>query len=342
MSPTGTECAPNFPFLMNLVPSQPLAALPHETVPARFSESRATGLVVLASLASGVLWSYWPTLERMAERWSRDPQYSHGFLVPVFAAIILTVRRGMLSNFVWQPTWWGMPLLLAGAAVRAFAASRDIESLDGLSLIPTLAGLVCLVGGWQALRWSWPALTFLAFMIPLPYQVEIALSHPLRGVATRSSTFLLQLLGFPALREGNVVLIEEVRLGVVDACSGLGMLMTFFALATAMAFIFKSPVADRVVLIISAVPIAVVANVIRISSTGMAYLWADSDTAYAIMHDLAGWLMMPLALLMLWMERWFLARLLPYRSIPRPLPVLWLNVPTMNPFPAPNSTALGS
>src|SRR4051812_3469782 len=106
-------------MLMKLMPSQPFATLRPDRLRFTALDKRRLGAAAMvASLASAVLWSYWPTLTRMADRWRLDPQYSHGFLVPLFAAIILTVRRGMLTNWTWRPTWWGLPMLLVGATLR--------------------------------------------------------------------------------------------------------------------------------------------------------------------------------------------------------------------------------
>lgn len=325
-------------MLMNLIHVPQAPAVTKESGPAAEGRSRwLAGGLALAGLTTALAWSYWPTLEKMADRWNRDPQYSHGFLVPIFAGLILWVRRPLFGEAVWQPTWWGLPLLVVGAGLRVAAAFRDIELLAAMSLLPTLVGLVLLVGGWSMVRWSWPAQAFLVFMIPLPYQFEIALSHPLRAIATRSSTFLLQLLGYPALHEGNVILIEDIRLGVIDACSGLGMLMTFFALATAMAFLVKAPLGDRLLLFVSAIPIAIVANVLRIVGTGIAYIHLDSETAHAIMHDLAGWLMMPIALGILWFESWYLSWLFPVQAPAQPLAILFPAMPLALPGPPTSS-----
>src|SRR5581483_8840929 len=137
------------------------------------------------------------------------------------------------------------PLLLAGVAMRLTAVRMDIEFLDGYSLLVVLAGLTWLVGGGSMLRWAWPAVAFLAFMVPVPFQLEMALAQPLRRLATLVSTYLLQTLGYPAIADGNIILIDEVKLGVADACSGLGMLVTFAALATAMAMVIPAPLLDR-------------------------------------------------------------------------------------------------
>ena len=232
----------------------------------------------------------------------------------------------MLKRVVWQPAWIGLGVIAVGVIARIIAVQTDIEPLEALALLPTVLGLVLLVGGWSVLRWSWPALAFLAFMLPLPFSLETALALPLRRLATQMSTFALQTLGCPALAEGNIIFIEDIRLGVEEACSGLGMLMTFFALATAMAMIVHASLPYRLLLVGSAIPIAILANVIRISATGVAYhlLGRDSELAQVIYHDLAGWLMMPMALGMLWLELQFLTHLFVEESVDAaaPLPLM--------------------
>jgi exosortase len=271
---------------------------------------RALGLRVgdIGVVGLCLVWCYWPTLLSMADRWSHDPQYSHGFLVPVFAAVVLWHRRALLPD-VRQPVWWGALVLLLAVLVRLGGAFYVVGALESFSLIPAIAGLVLLLGGWAALRWSWPAIAFLAFMMPLPYVLDMLLAQPLRHVATLASTYCLQTFGYPALAEGNIIEIEDVKLGVIDACSGLGMLMTFFALSTAMALIIQRRPADKVLMVVSAVPIAVIANVTRITATGVVHCeWGAR--AGELLHDGAGWLMMPLALGLLWLELRLLDRLL--------------------------------
>jgi exosortase len=289
--------------------------------------------LVLAALAMCVLWAYWPTLVAVSERWSDDPQYSHGFLVPVFALVILWSRREMRPRTWPRSSWWGLPLLLLAGLMRFIAAYFYFAPLDGLALLPALLGVCLLTAGWPALRWCWPALAFLSFMLPLPYQVEITLAQPLRGLATAASTYVLQTLGFPAFAEGNVILLGEFRLGVIDACSGLGMLFTFFALATAVAVVIQRPLFDRLVIVASAVPIALVVNIARITLTSMVHVWLGEAIGKLLMHDLAGWLMMPMALGLVWLELWFLSRLLlePGPAAPMPLTLDSLALPA--PYP---------
>jgi exosortase len=252
--------------------------------------------------AAAFIWSYWSTFTGLAERWSKSPQYSHGFLIPAFAAVVLWLRRHRVKFEELRPDPLGLGLLLVGALIRLFGAFFYFPWFDDVSLLPSIAGLGLLLGGREALRWCWPAVGFLAFMLPLPFVVEGALAGRLQSFATFASTYLLQTMGFPALSEGNVIIINDSKIGVAEACNGLGMLVVFFALTTAIAFIVVRPLWEKVLIVLSAVPIALAANVIRITMRGMLGEWFGEHVAQVVFHDWGGWLMMPLALVMLWLE----------------------------------------
>ncbi|MBL8798357.1 MAG: exosortase/archaeosortase family protein, partial [Planctomycetia bacterium] len=239
-----------------------------------------------------LLWAYWTTLTELSQRWSYDASYSHGWLVPVFAAVLLWLRRDLMPTELVRPSWlWGGLLLTVGVACRLFGAYFHFVWYDPISLLPCLAGVVLLVGGWSAIRWTWPAILFLGFMIPLPYRYAGMLAEPLQRFATVVSTFLLQAFGLPALAEGNVILLSEVEMGIVEACSGLRMLVVFFALSTAFALIVRRPIWEKLLIVTSAVPIALAANVLRITATGVLHETVSSELANAVFHDFAGWLM---------------------------------------------------
>jgi exosortase len=273
--------------------------------------------LIAASLALTGLWAYWPTLIGLSRRWSEDPQYSHGYIVPFIALILLWHRRERFPEWGGCIWWWGLIPLLGGAGLRLAAAWLHVDWIDAASLLVTLGGVCTLVGGPPLLRWAWPAGVILCFMLPLPYQAEVALAQPLQRIATVASTYALQTIGFPAVAEGNIIHIDDLRIGVLEACSGLGMLMTFFALSTAVALIVQRPLLERVILTVSAVPIGVCVNVARITATGILHKTVGSTVANAVFHDLAGWLMMPLALALLWLEMRYLYRLFP---TPAPAP----------------------
>ena len=150
---------------------------------------------------------------------------------------------------------------------------------------------------------------FWELLFPLPYRAERLLSWPLQRVATYASTWLLQCLGQPALAEGNTILLGENQLEVAQACSGLRMLVTFITFSTAVCMLVRKPLTDKLLILLSAIPIALLVNITRIVITGLMYLYVNGETAHVFFHDLAGWFMMPMALALLWVELWVLRHL---------------------------------
>jgi exosortase len=264
--------------------------------------------VVLIGLGCALLWSYWPILVEISEKWASDPQYSHGFLVPIFAAVLLWLRRAQLTALA--PSYWGLPFLVVGLGLRLVGAFFFFEWFEAISLLFLLAGSALLLGGWPALRWSWLSIAFLVFMMPLPYRVETGLSQPLQRLATVASTYTLQTLGRPAVSEGNIIIVNQKRLGVVEACNGLGMLLLFFAMSCGMAVLSRRGLLEKTIIVLSAVPIAVLTNVLRITTAGILHEGVGEHWADLVFHDwLAGPFMMGTALGLLWLEWILLAHL---------------------------------
>ena len=208
-----------------------------------------------------------------------------------------------------KPSLSGLALIAFGLGLRLYGTYAFFVSLDAISFLPVVAGLVLLLGGFSAWRWAWPAVLFLGFMIPLPYFAAVAMSGPLQRLATVTSTFVMQTFGLPALAEGNVILLNEHRIGIVEACSGLRMLVVFFALSTAVVLVSRRHWIDRCLILASAIPIALISNIFRVTTTGVMYNLGYSELAGHFFHDVAGYLMMPIGMGLLWVELAILARL---------------------------------
>ena len=268
-------------------------------------------LLITGSAMIVVAWAYMPVLEGLARAWHNNAQYSHGYVVPLLSLGILWHRRDILQGVErFRPDPRGLVLLVVSAMMRLGGARYFINALDEYSIFPTLAGLALTLGGPKVLRWSWPAIAFLWFMIPLHGRVAGLLSDKLQRVATIASAHLIETAGLPAQTEGNVILLSEVDMGIVEACNGLRMMMTFFAISCAAALLIHAPLWKKIALILGAVPIAVTCNVLRITATGILHETAGRELADRLFHNLAGWLMMPLGLLFLWLESIFLDRIL--------------------------------
>ncbi len=266
-------------------------------------------------IAAAMLWSFWPTLVELFGEWVHNPQYSHGLLVPAFSVVLLWVRRDRFPTRAMPAPAAGMALLVFGAACRVCGGFMYVDWLEAASLLPCLLGVILAFGGWPALRWSAAPVLFLIFMIPMPYRTTIWLGFPLQQLATTASTYVLQTLGQPAIAEGNTILIRDFQLSIVKACSGLSMLVTFVTFSTAVCLVIKKPISDKLLILLSAIPIALLANVIRIVVTGLMFLHVSNQAATAVFHDAAGWIMMPLALAFLGMELWVLKHLFVDRQV---------------------------
>jgi len=274
-------------------------------------------LISLSILATGIVWTYVPAIEAAADRWSNDPQYSHGYLIPLFSLFLLWRRRTTILEGNLSPNAIGFAFLLVGLSVRALSVYLYLTAFDLISLIPVLAGGAIVVGGWTALRWSWPSIGFLCFMVPLPYRIQTALSSRLQNVSTELSTYILQTLGVSAVQEGNVIVLDDVRIGVVEACSGLGMMMTFVAISVAITLLIRSSYWVKLCLVLGSLPIAIISNVVRITVTGLLFQADQDEAARTVFHDLAGWLMMPLGILLILLHLLALERLVIPRNNPR-------------------------
>jgi len=264
----------------------------------------------LGVLAVGLVWEFWPILIAMAERWSNDPRYAHGYLVPMFSLAMLWMRRSQMPGEELRASSRGLAFIALGSAILLVGGYFRQGSIEGLALLPYLAGVAVVLGGWPALRWSWPSIMFLTFMIPLPWRIENALGPSLQWLATLASTFALQTLGFMAFAEGNVIQLNDANIGVVEACSGLSMVITFIALSVGMALVVKRPILDRIVLVLSAIPVALLANIARITLTGVLHETISGQIADRFYHDLAGWVMIPFALVLYWCEIWIFSHIL--------------------------------
>lgn len=261
--------------------------------------------VAFAGLLVVLVVIFWDALLVLVQRWAKDADYHHGFLVPIFAGYLLWRRRKLLGDFnslAVTPSALaaGILCLVLAGMTRAVSVLYYVRIVDPAAIIPAFMGIILCLFGWRGLRWAWPAGVFLVFMLPMPGAVATLLSHPLQRVGTLASTFIIQTLGIPAIAEGNVITLREGQLEVVRACSGLKMMSLFFAVCWGAAFLSDRPWLDRLLMIISAPPVALVANILRITLTAVLVEWGL--TSANLDHELAGWLMMPMAVFLLYGE----------------------------------------
>ncbi len=280
----------------------PDASLPRSAVRNAKNGGLAWGLrgglafVVLAGL---FVWVYGPDLIELVSVWQSNEDYSHGFLVGPIALLFLYVRRDKFPGFADSPGWGGVLLLVAALGIRFLGQRFFLTPLAGWSLIAWLGGTGWVMGGRRFFYWILPSLIFLIFMVPMPFQAEHMLSWPLQRVSTEISTWILQLFGQPAIAQGNTILMGSKQLEVAEACSGLRMFIGVSALAVAYGVIARQSLVNKIVLLLSVLPVAILANSLRVAGTGLALSFVSTPDAQKVVHDVAGWLVIPLAALMM-------------------------------------------
>lgn len=262
-----------------------------------------------AALTLVLAWAYWPTWSELVRAWEREPDYSHGYVVVPVALLLAWARRERFPGLARGLGWGGLGLILLSVVVRYVGARLYLGVFDAWSLLLWLAGVVWLFCGWRVLWWSWPAIAFLLFMIPLPYRVEHLLSYPLQRIAAELSCWTLQCLGQPALAEGNTLLINDLQLEVEQACSGLRIFVGIVALAFVYLILVRRPWWAKVVLLAGVVPVALVANASRIVATGLLLPHVRGESGQQWIHDASGWLMIPLAAALFALVLWYLDKL---------------------------------
>ncbi len=279
-------------------------------VSTRLPKGVARSIPVVVLLLCALLWSYWSTIVGLMADWREDDNYSVGQLVPL-AALYLTWhdRRSLMGCRV-APCWWGAGLILMAQVARAFGLVFLYGSIERYSLVLTVVGIVLLAAGRQVFsRLQW-ILLFLFLMVPLPGRVHNAISGPLQTLATTGAVVALELLGVPAMGQGHVIVLNDsVTLAVAEACSGLRMLTAFVVVGCVLAYLVDRPAWQKVTLVLSTVPIAILCNLARLVITALLFLAVDSATAERFFHDFAGWTMMPTAIGMLVLELWIMSKL---------------------------------
>ena len=280
----------------------------------KFSEAQILKFSVQVLLLGGVLLAlYLRVIESLFAQCWRDPNFSHGFLVPFLSAWMLWNNREKFKQQSLAPNWWGW-LVVSGAMGLLVVGALGAENfLSRTSLLFALAGVTIFFGGWAIFRLAFYPWLVLFLMIPLPVIIYNRITLPLQLMASRLATGLLDLTGVPVLREGNIIHLPAISLEVAEACSGLRSLMALITIAVIYAYQFERKPWRRLVLILSAIPIAVLANGLRIMGSGLLGQYWSPDKARGFFHEFSGLLVFCVSCLLLWMFHLVLDYVVPKR-----------------------------
>jgi exosortase len=272
-------------------------------------EKRLHWGVWAAVLGGLLLVLYGPILTRLVANWWQNPDYSQGFLVPVFSGYVLWRQRDRLARIPLAPSNFGA-LVMLGAIGLLFVGSLGAELFTSrFSLLVLIGGVVLFLAGWKMLRAIWFPLGFLVLMIPIPAIIYNQITFPLQLIASRFATACLQFINVPVLREGNLIELPNYMLEVVEACSGIRSLMTLITLAIAYGYLVESRRWVRWLLVILMVPIAIVSNAIRVMGAGLLTFHFGPRMAEGFFHEFSGWVIFVAALLLMFACHWILRRI---------------------------------
>ena len=248
----------------------------------------AWGAALIGILVMAV---YFRVLAKLVTDWAEIPDFSHGFLVPIFAAYLVWAKRKTLRNIKVAPTWSGIAVVALGLVILLLGVYGAELFLSRISLVILLAGLVLSFGGWQLLKELRFPILVLLLAIPIPAIIFNEITFPLQILATKLASALLQLSGVPVLREGNIIQLSAMKLEVAEACSGIRSLVSLFTLAIFYGYFLEKSPLRRTVLAVASIPIAIAANAVRIFGTGLCVQYWDPDKAMGFFHEFQGWVM---------------------------------------------------
>jgi len=263
----------------------------------------------LAVLLAGFAALYATTVRDMAADWYLDDNYSHGFLIPVISGYLLWQMRSEIRETELRPSWAGLPLFVAGLLMFLFGQLAGEAFTMRCSLLVVGAGVLLFCGGTPLFKTVRFPFCYLFYMVPLPYLLYDAVAFPLKLFVSRASVLALNLIGVPALREGNVISLVNTTLEVADACSGIRSLVSLFALATALAYVSQKGLLRQSVLVLLALPIAIFANGVRVIGTGILASRFGAEAAQGFFHEFAGMVIFGVAMALLILSSAVLAKI---------------------------------
>jgi exosortase len=280
--------------------------------------TRAQQQYVAAGLVLGALvLVYWGVITGLISDWSTDDNYSHGFFIVPLALYFAWERRHKLTAAPQQPSLFGV-IVVAGSLFLLVAGLLGAELfLSRVSLVFVLAGAILFLFGWPTLRILLFPLAFMLLMIPLPAIIFNKIAFPLQLLASHVGESTVRSLDIPILREGNVLILANAKLEVAEACSGIRSLVSLFTLGIVFGYFVDHRIWVRAFIALSAIPVAIIANGLRVASAGIAAHNYGTAGVEGLFHEFSGWVVFVIAFLMMFALQRLLQRLTP-PSLPTP------------------------
>jgi exosortase len=242
----------------------------------------------LAAIGAIFLLLYWPAINEFVYDWSNDDNYSHGFLIPAVSGYLLWQKRACLKEIRLTTDNRGLVLLIIGLLLAILGTAAAEWFTLRFSMIVVLLGLTLYLGGRECLRVTWFPIVFIIFAIPWPYTLFRTLTFPMQLFSTQVTHVLISGMGITSLRQGNIIYMPNYALEVVEACSGLRSLITLSALAAVFAYLTEGGILKRGLIFLTAFPVAITANIIRLLITALGAVVIGPEFAEGFIHSASG------------------------------------------------------
>jgi exosortase len=252
---------------------------------------------------------FYPVVPPMVETWISHSDNSHALLVPLISLYFFWQKREEIRSIPLSSSMWGWMILGVSLAVYLVSFAGGIAFLARMMMVSSLLGLLWCCLGTQMVRSLAFPLAFLVFMVPVPDSVLGMVSYPLQLMASKISVDLITLCSIPVYREGNMLFFLQTRLEVAEACSGIRSIMSLTMLSVIFAYLLQSGRWQKIVLVISALPIALLANIVRVTGTGILAHFFGDQVAQGFLHDFSGMAVFASGMVILYLEFQLLNRI---------------------------------
>lgn len=244
---------------------------------------------------------YQKAILKLISDWSTDPNFSHGFLIPFVALYMIWYKKNELAEIGSSPSLIGIAIIVCGMMIHIAGNLGSELFLMRFSMIITISGIIIYFYGIEIFKRILIPVAYLIMMIPIPTILWNQVAFPLQLFSAQLSAKAINLFNIPVFREGNILHLSNTTLEVVDACSGIRSLTSLLALTGAFSFLAPLTTFKKWVLFLSAVPIAVAVNVIRLTITGAMAAWIGPETAQGFLHDMSGLIIFGAALILVYL-----------------------------------------
>lgn len=282
--------------------------------PKTLSSSNLWGLfwLLIATLFAGLYFSN--GLNALLTAWQL-PEYSHGPIIPVLSALLFLrqLKTVPVDPAPKSDRWPGVALVLFALAFGALGILANIDDIVAYALILWVGGILLISWGWHTGRHFWPPVVHLVYMLPLPGVIYYKTTTYLQFVSSELGVWFLKLLSVPVFLDGNIIDLGILKLHVAEACSGLRYMFPILSFSYIFAVLYQGPIWHKAVLLISAVPIAIFMNSVRIAVAGMIVQHYGVEWLEGFTHFFEGWVIFLACILILFFLAWLMLFLHPKR-----------------------------